>query len=34
LKLFLLPVEEPIPVVSNYMLGGGEYLDLDEAEPW
>jgi hypothetical protein len=33
-KLFLLPVEEPIPVESNYMLGGGEYLDLDNAKPW
>jgi hypothetical protein len=31
---FLLPIDEPIPVESSYMLGGGEYLDLDQAEAW
>jgi hypothetical protein len=34
LDLFLLPIDEPIPVESNYMLGGGEYLSLDQAEAW
>jgi hypothetical protein len=34
LKLFLLPVEDAIPIESNYMLGGGENLNLDDAEPW
>jgi hypothetical protein len=33
-KLFRLPIEEAIPVESSYMLGGGEYLDTDHAEPW
>ena len=33
-KLFLLPIDEPIPVESSWMLGGGEYLDVDNAKPW
>jgi hypothetical protein len=33
-KLFRLPVNEAIPVESSYMLGGGEYLDTEHAEPW
>jgi hypothetical protein len=26
-RLRQLPIDEPIPVESSYMLGGGEYLD-------
>jgi hypothetical protein len=33
-KLFLLPIDEPIPVESSFTLGGGEYLNLDQAEAW
>lgn len=33
-KLFRLPIEEPAPVVTSYMLGGGEYLDYHAAQPW
>jgi hypothetical protein len=33
-KLFRLPIDEAIPVVSSTMLGGGEYLDFDKTEPW
>jgi hypothetical protein len=34
IRPFLLPVDEPIPIVTSYMLGGGEYLDLYHAPPW
>jgi hypothetical protein len=34
IKLFLLPVDEPIPVVTSFSLGGGEYLDIEAAAPW
>jgi hypothetical protein len=27
-ELRQLPIDEPIPVESSYMLGGGEYLDF------
>ena len=33
-KLFLLPSDEAIPVESSYMLGGGEYMDFNNARPW
>ena len=33
-NLFLMPIDEAIPVDSSYMLGGGEYLDFDHVEPW
>ena len=33
-KLFRLPIDEAIPVESSYMLGGGEYLDIEHAGPW
>jgi hypothetical protein len=32
-QLFLLPIDEPIPTESSYMIGGGEYLDYDHARP-
>lgn len=32
--LFRLPLDKPVLVESSYMLGGGEYLDLDQAETW
>ena len=31
--LFRLPVEEAIPVECTYVLGGGEYLDIEHAVP-
>jgi hypothetical protein len=34
LTLFLLPIDEPIPVESSWMLGGGEYLSVAQAEAW
>jgi hypothetical protein len=34
IKLFAIPIDEPIPVEASYMLGGGEYLDLDHAQTW
>ena len=33
-KLFTLPVDEPVPIVTSYCVGGGEYLDFDEVKPW
>ena len=33
-ELFLLPIDEVIPVESSYALGGGEYLDFAKVEPW
>jgi hypothetical protein len=33
-KLFLLPIDEPIPIIASFTIGGGEYLDYDKAEPW
>jgi hypothetical protein len=32
-ELFLLPIDGPMPVISSYTLGGGEYLDYDKAKP-
>ncbi len=34
ITLFLLPIDEAIPVESSYTLGGGEYLDFDNTRPW
>ena len=34
IKLFKLPIAEPIAVECSYTIGGGEYLDFDKAEPW
>jgi hypothetical protein len=33
-KLFRLPIEEAIPIVCEYSVGGGEYLDYGHAEAW
>jgi len=34
LKLFLLPVDEPIPIVSSFSIGGDECLDFYNVKPW
>jgi hypothetical protein len=34
LKLFLLPIDEPIPIVSSFSIGGDEFLDFDQAGKW
>jgi hypothetical protein len=34
IRLFTLPVDEPIPIVSSFMIGGDEFLDFGKAEPW
>jgi hypothetical protein len=34
LSLFRLPIEEAIPVVSSFTIGGGDYLDTEHAESW
>jgi hypothetical protein len=33
-KLLELPADEPVPVRSSFMLGGGEYLDFGNAWTW
>jgi len=33
-RLFPLPMEQPIPIVSSYMIGGGEYLDFANTWAW
>jgi hypothetical protein len=33
-RLIRLPVEEPIPIVCSYSIGGGEYLSIAKAEAW
>jgi hypothetical protein len=33
-KVFLLPIEEDIPVECSFSVGGGEYLDTEHAAPW
>lgn len=34
IKVFRLPIHEPIPIDCSYAIGGGEYLKLDKAEAW
>jgi hypothetical protein len=34
IKLFMLPIDEAIPVESSYTLGGDEYLDFDDVADW
>jgi hypothetical protein len=34
IKLFLLPVDDAIPVDSLYAIGGDEFMDFDETELW
>ena len=34
MRLFRLPVAEPIPVDCSYTIGGGEYLSIATAEAW
>jgi hypothetical protein len=34
IKLFLLPIDEAIPVTSSWTIGGDEYLDFDEVQEW
>jgi hypothetical protein len=34
LRLFRLPVTEPIPVECSLMIGGGDYLNIAQAEAW
>ena len=33
-RLLRLPIEDPIPIVSSYALGGGEYLDFANTWTW
>ncbi len=33
-ELFLLPIDEAVPVECSCMLGGGEYLAFDHVKPW
>ena len=33
-KLFLLPIDEAIPVTSSWMIGGDEYLNFGRVEDW
>jgi hypothetical protein len=34
IRPFLLAIDEAIPLVGSYAIGGDAYLDLDNAEPW
>jgi hypothetical protein len=34
IKIFCLPIDEPIPIQCSYSIGGDEYLDFATAEPW
>lgn len=34
IKLFELPIDEPVPVETSYMLGGDEFLEFAKAEAW
>ena len=34
ITLFRLPIDDEIPIECSYILGGGEYLNVAQAEAW